>query len=227
MIRIALDGPSGAGKSTLAKEIAKRLGIVYLDTGALYRTIGLHVKNSGASPDDEAAVAAVLPSADIDVKIENGTQEVYLNGEAVGERIRTPEMSEYASKTSAMPVVRAFLLDKQREIAHRSSVIMDGRDIGSVVLPDADVKIFLTASAETRAMRRLRDHQAKGIDITFEEVLADMRERDHRDSTRAIAPLKKAEDAIELDNSDYSFEESLEAILKIIDDRMKARNLEV
>ncbi len=217
MVRIALDGPSGAGKSTIAKEVAKRLGIVYLDTGALYRTIGLHVKNHGISPDDEAGVAGVLPTCELDVKIENGTQEVYLNGEAVGDRIRTPEMSEYASKTSAMPAVRAFLLEKQREIAHRSSVIMDGRDIGSVVLPDADVKIFLTASAETRAKRRLLDHKAKGIEITFEEVLADINERDYRDTHRAIAPLKKADDAVELDNSELSFEQSLEAVLKIID----------
>lgn len=215
-IVIALDGPSGAGKSSLAKEIAKRLGIVYLDTGALYRTVGLHVRKNNVDPKDEAAVKPLLASLDIDVKIEDGTQQVYLNGECVGEAIRTPEMSMYASAVSAHPSVRAFLLDTQRGFAHRSSVIMDGRDIGSVVLPDADVKIFLTASDEVRAKRRLLELTEKGQKVTFEEVLSDMKARDLADSTRAAAPLKMADDAVFLDNSALDFEGTVKAALEII-----------
>ncbi len=215
-ITIALDGPSGAGKSTLAKEIAKRLGIVYLDTGALYRTVGLFVRRNDADPKNEDAVRPLLTGLDIDVKIENGTQQVYLNGECVGDAIRTPEMSMYASAVSAHPSVRAFLLDTQRAFARRSSVIMDGRDIGTVVLPDADVKIFLSASDEVRAERRVKELTEKGQTVTFEEVLADMRARDLADSTRAAAPLKKADDAVLLDNSDLDFEGTVEAALNII-----------
>ena len=216
---IALDGPSGAGKSSLAKEIAKRLGIVYLDTGALYRTVGLHVKNNNADPKDESVVAPLLEGLDIDVVIEDGAQQVYLNGKSVGDSIRTPEMSMYASAVSALPVVRAFLLDTQRAFARRSSVIMDGRDIGTVVLPDADVKIFLTASDEVRAERRLKELLAKGQQVTFEEVLADMRERDRADSTRAAAPLKKADDAVLLDNSELDFDGTVKRAIEIINDR--------
>ena len=215
-IVIALDGPSGAGKSSLAKAIAKALGIVYLDTGALYRTVGLHVKNYGANPKDEAAVKPLLNGLDIDVKIVDGTQQVYLNGECVGDSIRTPEMSMYASAVSALPAVRAFLLDTQRDFAKRASVIMDGRDIGSVVLPDADVKIFLTASDEVRAKRRLKELLEKGQSVTFDEVLTDMRARDLADSTRAAAPLKQAEDAVLLDNSNLDFEGTVNAALSII-----------
>lgn len=216
---IALDGPSGAGKSSLAKEIAKRLGIVYLDTGALYRTVGLHVKNNNADPKNESAVAPLLEGLDIDVVIEDGAQQVYLNGKSVGDSIRTPEMSMYASAVSALPKVRAFLLDTQRAFARRSSVIMDGRDIGTVVLPDADVKIFLTASDEVRAERRLKELLAKGQQVTFEDVLADMRERDLADSTRAAAPLKKADDAILLDNSELDFDGTVKRALEIINVR--------
>ncbi len=215
-ITIALDGPSGAGKSTLAKEIAKRLGIVYLDTGALYRTVGLFVRRNNADPKNEEAVRPLLTELDIDVKIENGAQQVYLNGECVGDAIRTPEMSMYASAVSAHPSVRAFLLDTQRSFAHRSSVIMDGRDIGTVVLPDADVKIFLSASDEVRAERRLKELTEKGQSVTFEDVLADMRARDLADSTRAAAPLKKADDAVLLDNSDLDFEGTVQAALDMI-----------
>ncbi len=215
-IVIALDGPSGAGKSSLAKAIAARLGIVYLDTGALYRTVGLFVRRNDADPKSEEAVKPLLSGLDIDVKIENGTQQVYLNGECVGDAIRTPEMSMYASAVSALPVVRAFLLDTQRAFARRSSVIMDGRDIGSVVLPDADVKIFLTASDEVRAERRLKELLAKGQDVTFDEVLSDMRARDHADSTRAAAPLKQADDAVLLDNSELDMEGTIERALEII-----------
>ncbi len=215
-IVIALDGPSGAGKSSLAKAIAARLGIVYLDTGALYRTVGLFVRRNDVDPHDEEAVKPLLSGLDIDVKIENGTQQVYLNGECVGDAIRTPEMSMYASAVSALPVVRAFLLDTQRAFARRSSVIMDGRDIGSVVLPDADVKIFLTASDEVRAERRLKELLEKGQNVTFDEVLSDMRARDHADSTRAAAPLKQADDAVLLDNSELDMEGTIERALEII-----------
>lgn len=215
-IVIALDGPSGAGKSSLAKAIAAKLGIVYLDTGALYRTVGLFVRRNDADPKDEAAVKALLPGLDIDVKIVDGAQQVYLNGECVGDAIRTPEMSMYASAVSALPSVRAFLLDTQRAFAHRSSVIMDGRDIGTVVLPDADVKIFLTASDEVRAERRLKELLEKGQTVTFEEVLSDMRARDLADSTRAAAPLKMADDAKLLDNSMLDFDGTVAAALDII-----------
>ncbi len=215
-IVIALDGPSGAGKSSLAKEIAKRLSVVYLDTGALYRTVGLFARRRGVNPKDEAAVAPILDDLDIDVKIEDGTQQVYLNGECVGDAIRTPEMSMYASAVSALPTVRAFLLETQRAFARRSSVIMDGRDIGTVVLPDADVKIFLTASDEVRAERRLKELLEKGQTVTFEEVLSDMRARDLADSTRAAAPLKKADDAVLLDNSNLDFEGTVDRALEII-----------
>jgi len=213
---IALDGPSGSGKSSLAKAIAKRLSIVYLDTGALYRTVGLYTKNRGVDPKDADAVAAILDGLDIDVKIEDGAQQVYLNGECVGDTIRTPEMSMYASAVSAHPAVREFLLETQRSFARRSSVIMDGRDIGTVVLPDADVKIFLTASDEVRAKRRLLELTEKGQSVTFEEVLSDMRARDLADSTRAAAPLKKADDAILLDNSKLDFDGTVDAALSII-----------
>ncbi len=218
-IVIALDGPSGAGKSSLAKEIAKRLSVVYLDTGALYRTVGLYAKRRGVDPKDEAAVTPILADLDIDVKIEDGTQQVYLNGERVGDAIRTPEMSMYASAVSALPTVRAFLLETQRAFARRSSVIMDGRDIGTVVLPDADVKIFLTASDEVRAERRLKELLEKGQTVTFEEVLSDMRARDLADSTRAAAPLKQADDAVLLDNSNLDFEGTVARALEIIEAR--------
>ncbi len=218
MISIALDGPSGAGKSTLAKEIAKRLGIIYLDTGALYRTVGLFVKQKNVEPKDENAVAALLPELDIDVKIEDGTQRVYLMGNDVGDSIRTPEMSMYASAVSAHPAVRKFLLDTQRNFAKHNSVIMDGRDIGTVILPDADVKIFLTASNETRAKRRVLELEGKGIKTTYEEVLADMLERDKADASRKTAPCVPAEDAVILDNSGLDFEGTVSAALRIIED---------
>ncbi len=218
-IVIALDGPSGAGKSSLAKEISKRLGIVYLDTGALYRTVGLFVRKNNVDPHDEKAVEPLLSLLDIDVVIEDGVQQVYLNGECVGDAIRTPEMSMYASAVSALPSVREFLLDTQRGFARRSSVIMDGRDIGSVVLPDADVKIYLTASDEVRAMRRTKELLAKGQDVTFEDVLSDMKKRDHADSTRAVAPAIKPADAITLDNSELDEEGTVKRALEIIEEK--------
>lgn len=221
MIAIALDGPSGAGKSTLAKEISKRLGIVYLDTGALYRTVGLFTKMNRKDPKNEEEVKEILPNLDIDVKICDGVQKVYLNGQDVGDSIRTPEMSMYASAVSALPAVREFLLETQRGFARRSSVIMDGRDIGTVILPSADVKIFLTASDEVRAKRRLAELTEKGIATTLKDVLDDMRTRDRNDSTRKTAPAVAAKDAVILDNSDLDFEMTVQAALKIIEEKTK------
>lgn len=216
MIQIAIDGPSGAGKSTLAKALAARLGIVYVDTGALYRTIGYYVRSKNTDPKDEAAVAKLLPEITIELKYENGTQKVLLCGEDLGDRIRTPEMSMYASAVSSLPTVRAFLLDTQRDIAKKNSVIMDGRDIGTVILPNADVKIFLVANDECRARRRLAELAQKGINDTFENVLADMRARDRADATRAVAPAVAAPDAITLDNSDLTPDECVEKMLAIV-----------
>lgn len=217
MIKIALDGPSGAGKSSLAKEIAKKLEIVYLDTGALYRTVGLFAKLNGADPKSAAEMEKLLKKIKIEVRIEDGAQQVYLNGENVGDKIRTPEMSMYASAVSALPCVRRFLLETQRSFAKNNSVIMDGRDIGTVILPDADVKIYLTASDEVRAKRRHNELQAKGIETTFDDVLADIKKRDNADANREIAPAIKADDAIILDNSKFEPDETILAALKIIE----------
>ena len=216
-MKIALDGPSGAGKSSLARAIAKKMHIVYVDTGALYRSIGLFVHNAGVDPKDAAGVEGLLPRITLEMTFENGEQHIYLCGKDVGDSIRTPEISMCASAVSAIPAVRAFLLDAQRSIAEKTDVIMDGRDIGTVILPDAEVKIFLTASPEARAKRRTLELEAKGIATTYEEVLADMKERDTNDSTRKTAPAIPAEDAVFLDNSDLTAEETVEAALKIID----------
>ena len=219
MFRIAIDGPSGAGKSTVAKALAARLGIVYVDTGALYRTVGYFVRSRNVDPKDADAVAALLPEITIELIYREGTQHVLLCGEDLGDRIRTPEMSMYASAVSAHPAVRAFLLDTQRDIARRNSVVMDGRDIGTVILPDAEVKIFLVANDVARAKRRLAEHEAKGRKTTLEEVLADMAKRDENDRTRATAPAVAAEDAILLDNSDLTREQTVEAAIKIIEEK--------
>ena len=218
-MKIALDGPSGAGKSTLARAIAKKLSIVYVDTGALYRSIGLFVRSRDVDPKDSAGVIACLSDISLEMRFEGGEQHIYLNGTDVGDRIRTPEISMYASAVSAIPAVRTFLLDTQRSIAEKTSVIMDGRDIGTVILPDAEVKIFLTASAEARARRRTLELAAKGIETTYEEVLADMTERDHNDKTRATAPAVAAADAVLLDNSDLTFDETVAAALSIIEEK--------
>ena len=220
MIQIAIDGPSGAGKSTVAKALAATLGIVYVDTGALYRTVGYYVRSKNVNPKDGEAVAALLPEIYIELKYENGTQMVYLNGENMGDKIRTPEMSMYASAVSAIPAVRAFLLDTQRDIAEKNSVIMDGRDIGTVILPNADVKIFLTASNECRAQRRCDELKAKGMETRYEEVLADMIERDRNDSTRAVAPAIAAPDAVTFDNSWMTADQSVAGILKIVREKV-------
>ena len=214
---VAVDGPSGAGKSTLAKAAASLLGIVYVDTGAIYRTIGYYVFTKGIDPKDAAAVIAILPELDIRMCYgEDGVQRMILNGEDVSRQIRLPEMSMYASAVSAIPEVRTFLLEMQREMARRTSVIMDGRDIGTVVLPDAKVKIFLTAAAEIRAQRRMKELEQRGTPQPFEEVLRQIVERDWADSHRAAAPLRQAEDAELLDTSELDFDESLQAMLAII-----------
>ena len=220
-IKIAIDGPGGAGKSTIAKAVARTLGIVYVDTGALYRTVGYFVRSRDVSPKDAEGVTALLPEISIEVKYEDGTQKVYLNGEDLGERIRTPEMSMYASAVSAIPAVRSFLLDTQRDIAKKNSVIMDGRDIGTVILPDAEVKIFMTASAECRAERRYKELLAKGVDVRLEDVLAEMNERDRNDSTRDVAPCTAADDAVLFDNSNLNFEESVAAVIAIVNEKTK------
>ena len=218
MIQIAMDGPSGAGKSTVAKMIAAKLGIIYVDTGALYRSIGYYVRSREVDPKDPVAVEALLPHIHLELRYENGMQMVYLNGENLGDRIRTPEMSMYASAVSAIPAVRAFLLETQRDLARRNSVIMDGRDIGTVILPDADVKIFLTASDECRARRRCDELNAKGIEASYEDVLADMIERDRNDRTRDVAPAIPAPDAISFDNSWMKPDECVAGILRIVEE---------
>lgn len=220
-IAIAIDGPAGAGKSSLSKEVAKELSFIYVDTGALYRTIGLAASRKGLKKEDKAEIISMLN--DIDVKLsfnDEGTQIVLLNGEDVSSYIRTPEASMFASAVSAIPEVRAFLLDLQRNMAKSDNVIMDGRDIGTVVLPDAKIKIFLTASPEKRAMRRHKENIEKGIDSTYEEVLKDVNQRDYQDSHREIAPLKPAEDSVLVDTSDYDFEGSKKLLLKVIKERM-------
>ncbi len=212
-ISVAIDGPSGAGKSTIARAAAKRFGLIYVDTGAMYRTVALAVHRAGVDCGDKAAVLPLLPTIQIDMDYDDrGVQRMLLSGEDVSEAIRTPENSARASAVSAHPEVRAFLMDTQRNFAVENSVVMDGRDIGTVVLPDATLKIFLTASAEKRAERRWKELQEKGMDVSFQQVLRDIEERDYNDTHRAAAPLRKAEDAIELDTSDLTLEESIDAL---------------
>ena len=218
---VAIDGPSGAGKSSMAKRIAKELGFIYVDTGAIYRTVGYHMSLMGIGPRDADGVTRLLDDVNIELRYEDGVQHMILNGMDVTGEIRTPEMSMYASAVSALPVVRSFLMETQRKLARENDVIMDGRDIGTVVLPNADVKIFLTASAEERARRRFLELQERGDKTPYEQVLADMKKRDEQDSTRACAPLKCAEDAVVLDTSDLNREQTVEAIRKIIGGRRK------
>lgn len=214
---IAIDGPSGAGKSTIARAAAKRFGFIYVDTGAIYRTVGLAAYRGGIDRRDASAVEALLPQLEIAMRYTDaGEQHMYLNGEDVTALIREPEISICASDVAALPAVRAFLMELQRRMARENSVIMDGRDIGTVVLPDAEVKIFLTASAEARARRRLLELEQKGMKQSFDEVLRDIKYRDEQDSHRTAAPLKKAEDAIAVDTSELNFDESLELVVKII-----------
>mgnify|MGYP001118294932 CR=1 FL=1 len=219
-IRVAIDGPSGAGKSTLARAAAAALGYLYVDTGAIYRTIGLYVRDQKIDPGEETAVAEILPEVRLELRYDvSGGQRMLLNDRDVSEVIRLPEISRYASAVSALPVVRAYLLETQRGLARKNHVIMDGRDIGTVVLPDAEVKIFLTASAKVRAERRCRELIERGTPQPFDEVLQEIEERDFQDTHREAAPLRRAEDAALLDTSALNFQQSLEALLKIIRER--------
>ncbi len=216
-IAVALDGPSGAGKSSVARAVAAAFHFIYVDTGAIYRTVGLAVHNRGLSSRDAAGIAALLPSLEIDLRYDPaGNQRMLLNGNDVSEAIRTPEISLYASDVSALPAVREFLLNRQRALAETQNVVMDGRDIGTVVLPEAEVKIFLTASAQARAQRRWKELEEKGVDTTFDAVLRDIMYRDEQDMTRSAAPLKAAEDAVQVDTSELSFDESVAAVSAII-----------
>ena len=218
---VAIDGPSGAGKSTLARSVARELGAVYVDTGAIYRTVGYCAWRRGIDPDAREAICALLPQLEISMGYDDvGLQRMYLNGEDVTKEIRLPQISMYASRVSALPEVRAFLMDMQRDMARRHSVAMDGRDIGTVVLPQAQVKIFLTASAEDRARRRWEELRERGTPKDFDELLEEIRQRDHNDASRAAAPLRAAEDAVYLDTTGNTFEQSREQILKIIKERL-------
>lgn len=219
-INIAIDGPSGAGKSTLARKLAAKLDFIYVDTGAMYRTIGLYIYRKGIDPQDADGVAAVLPEIKVDLSFVDGEQRVYLNGEDVSSEIRLHEVSQYASLTSAIPAVRAYLFDMQQALAAENNVIMDGRDIGTVVLPNADVKIFLTARPEVRAQRRYDELIERGQEVSFEQVLADVQRRDDQDMNRPVAPLKPAEDSIILDTSGNTFEQSLELLYNTVKGRI-------
>ena len=216
MVSVAIDGPAGAGKSTLARRLAAELGYIYVDTGAMFRTIGLYALRAGKDPKDNEAVNALLPEIFLKFALIEGEQHIYLNGEDVSTAIRTEEVGMAASAVGANPEVRAFLLGMQRDMAKTQDVLMDGRDIGTVVLPDATVKIFLTASPEARATRRWKEYQQKGVEVSYEEVLADVRQRDYQDTHRAAAPLRQADDAQLLDTSEMNFEQSLEAMKKMI-----------
>ena len=216
-ISIAIDGPSGAGKSTLARAIAAELGCLYVDTGAIYRTIGYYALTHGIDPKDSAAVTKSLPNVQVELTYgEDGLQHMLLNGQDVTKEIRLPEVSLCASAVSAHPEVRAFLLDMQRQLARTNSVIMDGRDIGTVVLPEADVKVYLTASAQARARRRCAELEQRGTPEPFEKVLGEIEERDWNDTHRDVAPLRQAEDAVLLDTTELTFQESKAALLHII-----------
>lgn len=216
IINVAIDGPAGAGKSTVSRAAAKAVGYIYVDTGALYRAVGVNALRKGIDTKNKPAVAASLADICVDLVFENGEQKVLLNGENVSVEIRTPPASMAASDVSAVPEVRAFLFDLQRDIAKRNNCIMDGRDIGTVVLPDAKVKIFLTASPEERATRRYNELIEKGTEVKYENVLSELIERDYNDSHREIAPLKPAEDGVILDTTGLSLEQSVEEIIRII-----------
>ncbi len=218
---VAIDGPGGAGKSTIARTIAKQLNILYVDTGAIYRTVGYHVFLRGLQPTDPASVVGLLEDTHIEIKYgEDGLQRMYLNGEDVTNQIRLPEMSMYASHVSAIPEVRAFLMEMQRSCARTNSVVMDGRDIGTVVLPDAQVKIFLTADVEERAMRRFKELEHRGTPAAYETILEEMRQRDYQDSHRETAPLRPADDSVTVDTTKLNFEQSCAEILGIIKERV-------
>ncbi|MDO4566020.1 MAG: (d)CMP kinase [Oscillospiraceae bacterium] len=220
MKSVAIDGPAGAGKSTIARELASQLGYIYVDTGALYRAIGLFVLSRGADVKNENAIKGLLLGLKVEIRFVDTEQRVYLNDEDVTSKIRTEAVSMAASAVSALPAVRAFLLETQREIARNNNVIMDGRDIATVVLPEADVKIFLTASPEERARRRYEELIAKGVSADYEAVLSDLKERDYNDSHREIAPLKPAEGSILVDTTGNELEESVEILKGIVREKL-------
>ncbi len=223
MINIAIDGPAGAGKSTVAKGAAKKLGYIYVDTGALYRTIALACKRENIDLTDEESVKSVVSKISVRLGFENGTQKVYLSDEDVSEKIRTPEISMAASLVSKIPYVRNYLLDLQRNIAENNNILMDGRDIATVVLPNADVKIFLFASAECRANRRYKELVEKGEKVDYNDVLEDIEKRDYQDSHRDIAPLKPAEDSVMFDTSNLGLEESVDKLIEIVEEKLNER----
>ncbi|MCI5859284.1 MAG: (d)CMP kinase [Blautia sp.] len=219
---IAIDGPAGAGKSTIARRTAQELSFIYVDTGALYRALAVFLVDEGVSPEDTEKVKGAVKSVKVSIAYENGEQQVLVNGKNVTDRLRAESVGNMASTISAIPAVRAALLDLQRDLAKAHDVLMDGRDIGTNVLPDAELKIYLTASVETRAERRYRDLQEKGVEKPLSEIKKEIEERDHRDMTRAIAPLKQAEDAVYLDTSHMNIDEVVEAIRKLYRERKKA-----
>ncbi len=219
MFNIAIDGPAGAGKSSIAKEAARRLGFIYVDTGALYRTVALNAIRNNVSLNDPAAIAETLPNAKISLAFADGTQRVMLNGEDVSEQIRTPDVSAGASKVSAVPAVRQYLFDLQKNLAAENDCLMDGRDIGTVVLPNAQLKVFLTASPEERARRRWNQLKEAGTEADYDEILKDVNQRDYQDTHREIAPLKQADDAILLDTTHMNFEEVVAELLRLTEER--------
>ncbi len=209
---VAIDGPAGAGKSTIAKRVSQEMGFIYVDTGAMYRALAVHFIQNGLKPEDTDKIKEVCKSATVELRYEDGAQQVYLNGENVTEKLRTEEVSHMASVSSAIPEIRAHLLDLQRDMARKNDVLMDGRDIGTQILPNADVKVYLTASVETRAKRRFLEYQEKGIACDLEEIKKDIAERDYRDMNRETAPLRQAEDAVLVDSSNMSIDEVVETI---------------
>ena len=220
MINVAIDGPAGAGKSTVARAAAQKLGYIYVDTGALYRAVGVYCLRKGIETTDVDGVGAILSEITVELKFIDGVQHVFLNGDDVSTEIRLPEASMAASNVSAIPSVRAFLFDLQRDIAAKNNCIMDGRDIGTVVLPNAQVKIFLTADDTERAMRRYKELQEKGSTVTYQEVLDDLRVRDYNDSHREIAPLKPAEDSVIVNTTNYTLEESINRIVEAVEEKL-------
>ncbi len=221
MYQIAIDGPSGAGKSTVAKALAKELSCIYVDTGAMYRTIGLYVSRKCIDKDDSEAIKKCLADISISIAYKDGVQRMFLNGEDVTDYIRTQEISMYASKVSAIPEVRSFLIDLQRDFAKSDNVVMDGRDIGTVIFPGAAVKIFLVSSPKARAMRRFKELVQKGENVSYEEVLKATIERDNNDTTRKTAPAVAAPDAVTIDNSELGIKETLDAILMVVKEKIK------
>ena len=221
MISVAIDGPAGAGKSTIAKKAAERLAYIYVDTGALYRSIGWYALSKEKDPASADEVIPLLNEINVELRFENGEQRVYLNGQDVSTLIRLPEVSMAASHVSAIPAVRDFLFSLQRELAEKNNVIMDGRDIGTVVLPNAQVKIFLTATPEARADRRLKQLAEAGTTVDYETLLEEIKQRDYNDSHRAIAPLKQAEDAVLIDTSEVDLEGSIELVLNCITEKLE------